>query len=79
MRSTHRLATWGFSESAERFLRAETFCERGARGGAEILVKREQRPPIGPPASVGRPWLQDPHLRNWKAFTNHESEPQRLR
>lgn len=45
MRNGHRLG------SAERFLRAETFCERGARGGAEILVKREQSP-IGPALGI---------------------------
>lgn len=55
---------WRSSAGAERFLRAETFCERGARGGAEILVKREVAACIGGLASV------DPHLRNWEAFTN---------
>ena len=54
MRNGHKLGAWSSSNSAELwFLRAETFCERGARGGAEILYKRER--PLGP-ASVGKTW-----------------------
>jgi hypothetical protein len=55
-------------DGAVRFLRAETFCERGARGEQKFWLRGVRNRP------ATESWHKGPHLRNWGSF-HDEPEP----